>query len=134
MKMSTMLPRIALAAALVFAGAVAHAQSIEVGGKSYASIQAYLAGAWQTEQGGSRIRMDFTEGGILVLEHVRDGAVRHGVYQTTPQELIVMVKRICIHGKCHDTPYANPVVFPLKLVAPNKLMSGTEEWERLSNR
>ncbi len=67
--------RLALAAAFFAVSGFAHAQSIELGGKTYASIPAYLAGAWQMETGQPpmKIRMDFTEGGIVNLEIVTTG-------------------------------------------------------------
>lgn len=114
--------------------APAQAQSVEIGGKSYASMPAYLDGAWQTTSNGKIVRMDFTRGGVLVIAMPADGVVHHAVYEVLTEGLAILFKRTCMHETCKDIGPVNPMLFPFKAVEPNKFMSEKEEWERLSNR
>lgn len=114
--------------------ASAHAQSIEVGGRSYASPSAYLEGEWLTPNNGKPIRMNFTRGGVLLLDQTSEGITRHGVYEVIKEGLVMMIKRVCVREKCQDMPPANPLLWPFKPVAPNTFLIDKEVWERLSNR
>lgn len=134
-----MTPRFSLRAtlavlAVVASFAPAQAQSIEVGGRSYASGPAYLAGEWQTPNNGKPIRMNFTAGGVLVIDQTTEGIVRHGVYEVIKEGLVMLIKRVCVRDKCSDMPPANPLLWPFKPAEPNKFLIDKEEWERLSNR
>jgi hypothetical protein len=121
-------------AVLVSAGVAAHAQSINLGGKSYPSSVAYLTGEWQTPNNGKPIRMNFTAGGVLLIDQPSEGIVRHGVYEIISEGLVTMIKRVCVRDKCNDMPPANPMLWPFKPVEPNKFLIDKEEWERISNR
>jgi hypothetical protein len=129
----------AVLAGALFAGASSTpvaAQSFDLGGKAYVSVAQYLNGAWmsETREPKQALRMDFTEGGLFVFENAAAGLVHRGVYEATRDKLVVMIKHSCERGKCTDIVPPSPVAYPLRLIEPNKLQSGTEDWERISNR
>ncbi len=78
--------------------------------------------------------MNFTAGGVLLIDQPSEGIVRHGVYEIISEGLVMMIKRVCVREKCNDMPPANPMLWPFKPVEPNKFLIDKEEWERISNR
>jgi hypothetical protein len=122
---------IALAVALFAVSGVAQAQSFDLGGKTYASIPAYLAADWKNDKG---LRASFTDGGILAFHDEAQGIVVHGVYEATRERITILLKRRCVRDTCAAMPVADAIAYPFRIVDSNKFESAGEPWERLSNR
>lgn len=117
---------------LAAASPPAHAEAFTIGGRTFASAEAFLIGSWTwlRRDPAQTVRMRFGRDGSFFFNNDTTKLTHTGSYRSSAKGIELVIAKTCDAKGCSDRTPPMVVNYPLRPETPNRFYSADEEWNR----